>query len=86
MAYLKAVLLTENEPVTCGNYVVDEMEKCDAGFAGRLGSDPCCDSSCQLRTGADCRWVELLKYWSENKVSFFLLRVGTSSNCACASY
>lgn len=61
MSHLKAVFFTENKPDTCGNYVVDELEECDAGFAVSLGiaSDPCCDSSCRLQPGANCRWVNL---------------------------
>lgn len=37
----------------CGNWVVEGDEGCDSG----PGGDGCCDSTCELRRNATCRWV-----------------------------
>jgi disintegrin and metalloproteinase domain-containing protein 17 len=40
----------------CGNYIIDkeEGEECDGGRFTIDGQDPCCDSSCHLRSGMRC--------------------------------
>ena len=37
----------------CGNWLVEGDEGCDSG----PGGDGCCDSTCELRRNATCRWV-----------------------------
>lgn len=49
-----------DRPQLCGNYALDEEEKCDAGLDGTLNLDPCCDSSCQFRFPAVCRLVLMM--------------------------
>lgn len=46
----------------CGNYRIDDGEACDAGYEGKKNNDPCCDSSCQLKPPAHCRWEQTNLY------------------------
>ncbi|XP_028906446.1 disintegrin and metalloproteinase domain-containing protein 17 [Ornithorhynchus anatinus] len=43
----------ERSNKVCGNSRVDEGEECDPGIMN-LNSDPCCSSSCMLKTGVQC--------------------------------
>lgn len=41
----------------CGNYVIDSGEQCDGGRLTAEGHDPCCNVTCHLRSGMNCRYV-----------------------------
>ena len=43
----------------CGNYVIDKEsgEQCDGGRLTVEGHDPCCNVTCHLRSGMNCRYV-----------------------------
>jgi len=41
-------------PEQCGNFRVEAMEDCDAGFLGMVRRDPCCNEDCFLANGAMC--------------------------------
>lgn len=45
---------TPDEDAPCGNGKIDPEEECDAGYLGRFGLDPCCDSDCFLKGSATC--------------------------------
>ncbi|KAK7506680.1 hypothetical protein BaRGS_00002155 [Batillaria attramentaria] len=45
---------TPDEDNVCGNGLIDPEEECDAGYLGRFGLDPCCDSSCFLKGTSTC--------------------------------
>ncbi|KAI1280716.1 ADAM 17-like protease [Halotydeus destructor] len=58
---IRNVLLTksascfiEEAKAYCGNEIVEDGEECDAGHDGQRDTDPCCDTECRLRPGADC--------------------------------
>ena len=46
----------------CGNYVIDKDngEQCDGGRLTVEGHDPCCNVTCHLRSGMNCRYVNTI--------------------------
>ncbi|CAG2215802.1 ADAM17 [Mytilus edulis] len=60
--YINAVLKSKAEScfsedtseAPCGNGRVDSGEQCDGGYLGKFDLDPCCTTSCQLKTGSIC--------------------------------
>ncbi|XP_060027638.1 disintegrin and metalloproteinase domain-containing protein 20-like [Erinaceus europaeus] len=38
----------------CGNHVTEPQEECDCGSLKLCAKDPCCQSNCTLRPGANC--------------------------------
>ncbi|XP_060027647.1 disintegrin and metalloproteinase domain-containing protein 25-like [Erinaceus europaeus] len=38
----------------CGNHVIEPQEECDCGSLKLCAKDPCCQSNCTLRPGANC--------------------------------
>ncbi|XP_067323581.1 disintegrin and metalloproteinase domain-containing protein 21-like [Anolis sagrei] len=45
----------------CGNKVVEDGEQCDCGSEAECESDPCCQSNCELRSGATCAFGSCCK-------------------------
>lgn len=45
------------EKSLCGDYEVEPGEACDGGLEGMFGLVDCCDSNCQLRAQANCRYI-----------------------------